>query len=129
MEFCFFLRQLSMTAYLELKAQTKQFAHYCYKMAKKLGHNRLDQEIAKQLVRCPSSTAANYRAARIAQSKSAFVAKISIVLEEADEIQFWLEFIRDEGLVNGKEMELLIQEAGELAKIFTASRGTAQNRK
>ncbi len=80
-------------------------------------------------MRSSSSTAANYRATGLAQSKAAFTAKLSIVLEEADESQFWLEFIRDEEMLKDSQLQTLIHEAEELAKIFTTSRKTAQSRK
>ncbi len=41
--------------------------------------------IADQIMRSASSVAANYRAACRARSKAEFVAKLSIVVEEADE--------------------------------------------
>jgi hypothetical protein len=41
----------------------------------------------------------------VAQSKGSFISKLSIVIEEADETYFWLEFIIDERLL-GKERVL-----------------------
>ena len=49
--------------------------------------------IADQIMRSASSVAANYRAACRARSKAEFVAKLSIVVEEADETVLWLELI------------------------------------
>ena len=43
--------------------------------------------------------AANYRAAKLGQSRASFISKISIVVEEADESEFWLEFVKDEKLL------------------------------
>jgi four helix bundle protein len=58
----------------------------------------LGNHIKNQLIRCSTSVAANYRAACLAHSKAAFIHKISIVIEEADESEFWLQFIIDEKL-------------------------------
>ena len=69
---------------------------------------------------------ANYRAACLAQSRPTFATKISIVLEEADESHFWIEFALDEGLVERDRVEPLMTEAQELVAIFAASRKTAQ---
>ena len=55
--------------------------------------------IADQLMRSASSVAANYRAACRARSRAEFVAKLSIVVEEADETILWLELIGDGGLL------------------------------
>lgn len=50
------------------------------------------KHVSSQLFRAGTSVAANYRAARRARSKKEFISKIGLVLEEADESLFWLEF-------------------------------------
>ena len=71
-----------------LKDRTKDFAHRCVKLAVSLPESYLAHHIRKQLIRCSTSVAANYRAACLAHSKAAFASKISIVIEEADESCF-----------------------------------------
>ena len=88
----------------------------------------LGKHIGGQLIRCSTSVAANYRATCLSQSNASFVAKLSIVLEEADEAAFWLEFIIDEKLLKENLVELLLKEAEELTKIFAASRKTARTK-
>jgi len=44
--------------------------------------------MGRQLLRCGTSVAANYRAVCRARSKAEFVAKIGVVVEEADETSF-----------------------------------------
>jgi len=44
-------------------------------------------------VRSAASVAANYRSSQRAKSRADFVSKTTTVLEEADETEFWLEFI------------------------------------
>lgn len=89
----------------ELKKRTKDFAHRSIKLATSLPNTYLGNHIKGQLIRSSTSIAANYRATCVAQSKAAFIAKLSIVIEEADESEFWLEFIIDEEL---KKAELVI---------------------
>lgn len=79
-----------------------------------------------QLIRSSTSVAANYRAACSGQSKASFIAKLSIVIEEADESHFWLEFILEENLISNKKMKNILKEASELTAIFIASRKTIQ---
>jgi four helix bundle protein len=57
------------------------------------------QVLGKQLLRAATSVGANYRAAGRARSKAEFVAKIGIVVEEADETIFWLECLMESGIV------------------------------
>jgi len=112
----------------DLKKRTKEFAHRCVKLSLALPEVPLGRHIRTQLIRCSTSVAANYRASCMAQSKAGFVSKLSIVVEEVDEACFWLEFIVDEKLLDGKKVAPLLNEARELTAIFVASRKTAKNR-
>ncbi len=112
----------------ELKRRTKKFAHRCVKLAMALPNTQFANHIRGQLFRCATSVASNYRAACIAQSKASFISKLSIVIEEADESYFWLEFIIDENLIKSNLVEPLLKEADELTAIFIASRKTARNK-
>jgi four helix bundle protein len=75
-----------------------------------------------------TSVAANYRAAGRARSQAEFVAKIGIVVEEADETMFWLELASDAELVKTEQTHRLLREADELLRIFVASQNTAKRR-
>lgn len=109
----------------DLKIRAKDFAHDCVKIALKLPKNKLGSHIEGQLIRCSTSVAANYRAACLGQSKKAFISKLGIVIEEADECIFWLEFLSDEKLMEFQEIESVLREAKELTSIFISSRITA----
>lgn len=109
----------------DLKERTKTFAHQIIKLMSQLPNDYLSNHIKKQLIRCATSVAANYRATCIAQSKRSFISKISIVIEEIDESHFWLEFIIDENLLPSESCKSLLNEADELTRIFISSRKTA----
>lgn len=110
-----------------LKIRTKKFAHDCVKASMLFPSNKLGLHLQGQLIRCSTSVAANYRAVCIAQTKKSFVSKLSIVIEEVDESNFWLEFVRDENLLSTTEpLKSLIKESIELTAIFISSRITAQ---
>jgi four helix bundle protein len=111
-----------------LKKRTEIFAHNCVKITGLFPSNYLANHIKSQLIRCSTSVAANYRATCIAQSKASFIAKISIVIEEIDESNFWLEFAIDENLIQRDMVELLLKESSELTAIFMASRKTASKK-
>jgi four helix bundle protein len=110
----------------DLKLRTKSFAHRCVKLSLTLPSSKLGNHIMGQLIRCGTSVAANYRATCLAHSKAAFASKISIVIEEVDESEFWLQFIIDEKLIPKKLIEPLRVEASELTSIFYFSRKTVQ---
>jgi len=70
--------------------------------------------------------AANYRAVGRARSRAEFVAKLGVVVEEADETVFWLEMLGDSGIVPANKMRKMLDEANQLMLIFSASRKTAK---
>jgi four helix bundle protein len=84
------------------------------------------QVIGRQLLRSATSVGANYRAACKAQSRAEFGAKLSIVVEEADESLYWLEISSESGLVKAERLREIIKEADELVAIATSSRKTAK---
>jgi four helix bundle protein len=84
------------------------------------------QIISRQLLRSATSVGANYRAACRAQSRAEFAAKISIVVEEADETLYWLELLKESGLIQPECLRELIKEADELVAIAVSSRKTAK---
>ena len=110
----------------DLKDRAKDFAHRCVKLALALPKTALGNHIKGQLIKCSTSVAANYRAVCIAQSKPDFISKLSIVIEEADESCFWMEFIIDERLLKKQRVLPLLQEGRELTSILVSSRKTAR---
>ena len=111
-----------------LKKRTKIFAHNCIKITSTFPNNYLANHIKGQLIRCSTSVAANYRATCMAQSKASFIAKISIVIEEVDESNFWIEFALDENLIEKNQIDFILKESRELTAIFIASRKTASKK-
>jgi len=83
--------------------------------------------ILNQVLRSATGIAANYRAAGRSRSKAEFIAKIGVVVEEADETVFWLEMLADSGIVRPEKLANLLAEATVLVAIFTASRKTARS--
>jgi four helix bundle protein len=83
--------------------------------------------IGKQVLRSSTSIAANYRAICRARSKAEFIAKIGIVVEEADETVLWLEMIIEAEILIAEFCKSLLKEANELLAIMAASQLTAKN--
>ena len=115
----------------EMLRRTKQFGYNCIDLSEYLEGSYLKNHVRSQLIRCATSVGANYRAARLAQTKASFVAKISISIEEADESAMWLELIFDKKLLDPgriKELKPLLKEANELTAIFVSSLKTVNNK-
>lgn len=72
----------------QFKNRTKALAVKIALFYDKMPKTDASRVIGRQLRRSVTSTAANYRAACIARSSKEFYAKMSIVVEEADETLF-----------------------------------------
>lgn len=83
--------------------------------------------LGKQILRSGTSVAANYRAVRRAHSRAEFIAMLGTVVEEADEIMFWLELLIESGISQKNRTIVLLREAKELLATFSASRRTAKS--
>jgi four helix bundle protein len=112
-----------------LRDQTKQFAIGIVKLVGIFPNNEESRIIGRQLMRSATSVAANYRAVCRARSKAEFIAKIGIVVEEADETVFWLEMITDLNILSPEKTGELFKEANELLAIFSASNQTVRGRR
>jgi len=80
-------------------------------------------------LRAGTAVAANYRAACRGRSRAEFIAKLGVVVEEADESVFWREVLDESGIVDHAAIKDLLEEARELLSIFAASHKTARSRK
>jgi four helix bundle protein len=111
---------------VEFKARTKKFALRILKLFQALPRNGEAQVIGKQLLRCGTSVAANYRAVCRARSRAEFIAKIGVVVEEADETVFWLDMLSEGGIVPARKLAELSREANEILAVVAASQRTAR---
>ena len=109
-----------------LKLRTKHFALRVLKLYRSLPRSEEARILGKQLLRSSTSIGANYRAACRGRSRAEFLAKLGVVLEEADETVFWLEMLSDCDIVPAKKLVSLLAEAHELSALFTASQFTAR---
>ena len=105
----------------ELQERTMLFHVDVIKLCGLFPKNAAGFETAKQLIRSAGSVGANYRAACRGKSKSDFIYKIEVVLEEADESLYWLQATKAAELIKTETLDLLIKEANELVSIFNAT--------
>jgi four helix bundle protein len=110
----------------ELKKRTKKFGLDVIKLVESLPSTQTGKVIGNQLLRSALSVGANYRSACRGRSKADSISKVGITIEEADESQHWLEMLGDAGLISSEKLIPLINEAGELVAILTASSKTAR---
>jgi four helix bundle protein len=109
----------------ELRTRTRRFALDVIALCAHLGHDDLGRLIRPQLLRAGTGVAANHRAAGHSRSRREFVARLSVVIEETDETELWLDFLETLGYGPLELVRRLRTEAVQLRAIFSASRATA----
>lgn len=110
----------------ELKQRTKEYALRIIKLVDALPKTTAGRTIGNQLIRSGTSVGANYRAVCRARSNTEFIAKLGIVIEEADESAFWLEIIIEARLLKKEQIEPLLRETKEILAIMISSSNTAR---
>jgi len=110
----------------QMRDRTKAFALAVIKFVQSLPNDKVSRVLGYQLLKSGTSTGANYRAATRAQSRAAFVAKMAIVEEEADETAYWLELLVAADIVPRSSVAGLLREADEVVAITVSSIKTAR---
>ncbi len=110
----------------EMRRRTKAFGYRIIKLFNALPKKPDAEIIGRQLLRSGTSIGANYRAACRGRSRAEFVAKLGIVIEEADETTYWLEMLADNDIVHANRLKNLLKEANELTAICVAARTTTK---
>jgi four helix bundle protein len=111
----------------QLRERVKRFAFDVIRLVKALPRSIAADGVARQLIRSGPGVCANHRAAGRARSRKEFVARLAVVVEEADESELWLEALLECELGPKTQIEPLHREARELRAIFVKSLGTAHS--
>lgn len=120
----------SKTDFVEsFKRRTKQFVIDNIRLYRTLPKTEEARIVGRQLLRSSSSVGSNYRAACRARSEAEFHAKISIVVEEADESLFWMEILTEAEITQSAQVSQLMIEAQEILKVMAKARKTVSNNK
>lgn len=106
----------------EMKMRLRTFLLNLIKECQKMQRTDESSILKKQLLRSGSSVYSNYRAACRARSKAEFFSKFSIVVEEADETEMWLEILILSEIRNNPEIISLHNESLEILKIMATAR-------
>ncbi len=112
----------------EQKLRTKLFSLSIIDLAEKLPNTITCRVIAQQIIKSGTSVGANYRAVCRARSDREFISKMNIVLEEADEVCYWLEIIEAKNWIDIETVQLNLKEANELTAMFSSALKTMNNR-
>ena len=75
---------------------------------------------SKQIYRSGTSIGANVRESRHAQSDADFLSKMSIAYKEADETDYWLNLLHDNGYIDDELFHSLSHDCDRILKILTS---------
>ena len=112
----------------QLKERFKTFAIRTATLISQLPKTNLNNVYSYQLIRCSSSSAANYRAACRGKSTADFINKLKIVEEEIDVSAFFLELLQHFNPPLKQDFEREIKESKGLLAIIVQSIKTTRLR-
>ena len=113
----------------DLEERLIDFAVRVIRLAESLPKTKVGNHIAGQLIRCGTSPAPNYGEAQSAESRSDFIHKMKVSLNELRETRVWLLIIARTDLIRPtSKLEPLINENNELISIFVTSITTAKEK-
>ena len=99
---------------------SKSFALRIIKLYNYLYNDKKEFVISKQIYRSGTSVGANVRESKHAQSDADFLSKMSIAYKEADETDFWLNLLHDNGYINESQYESLKKDMDRILKLLTS---------
>ena len=76
--------------------------------------------ISKQIYRSGTSVGANVRESKHAQSDADFLSKMSIAYKEADETDYWMNLLHDNGYLKDDQFESLNHDIQRILKVLTS---------
>jgi len=110
-----------METYNEIfRERTKKFALSIVNILSEIRFSDALTIMRKQAIRSATSVAANYRATCRARSTREKYSKICIVVEECDEIQFWLEMLHEANFISKEKFIKMHDESTELLKVMAS---------
>jgi four helix bundle protein len=105
----------------EFKARLYRWVLRLIKFIDKLPKDSVCQVMGKQLLRSGTSILANYIEADSASSKKDFINFFTHSLKSANESKVWLALLRDTDKGDREELNWLLKELIEIAKVIASS--------
>ena len=104
---------------------TRQLALRSIRLFQSLPKTEEARILGKQFLRSATSVGANYRAACRARSKAEYFSKLSICVEEADEVLYWLELIEEAGIFPSEKLESIRNDFARVLAALSKARKSA----
>lgn len=110
-----------MTANSVTVQKSRDFAVRIYKLCKYLTGEKSEIILSRQLLRSGTSIGANLSQAKCAISADDFLAKVYIAYKECSETLYWLDLLKNVGLIPTEWYESINADCEEIMKLLTAT--------
>jgi four helix bundle protein len=108
--------------------KSRTFAIRIYNLYKYLCDEKHEYTLAKQLLRSGTSIGANLTEAQYSISRKEFLAKAQISLKECAETEYWLDLLKETGLLSPNEHESMVKDCKELLRLLIATTKTLKSK-
>lgn len=122
------MQNLSSTSKGNLEQRCYAFSLAIIELADAFPNKRSAWVIGDQLLRSATSIGANIVEGRAASSRLEFKRFFEISLKSANETKYWLSLLLDSGLASPRDIDPLLQEVTELARMLGKSVLTLKSR-
>ena len=113
----------------EFKSRLYKWVLRLVKFIDSLGRGNVNEVMGKQLLRSGTSVLANYVEANSASSRKDFINFFTHSLKSANESKVWLSLLKDLDKGDKAEVDWLLKELVEIAKIIASSIITLKGKK
>ena len=110
----------------ELRERSEALAIRIVRLYQYVIREKHETILSKQLLRSGTSIGANITEAHYAQSRSDFIAKLSIALKEAAETKYWLQLLHRTDYLTNEEQQSLLNDLQPLLRLLSSSIRTAK---
>jgi len=114
------MRENPKTKIYDLEERTLEYGKRIIHLCRSLPMDVANNTISGQLMRSGTSLGANYREVNETVTKKDFSFRMRICRKEAKETVYWLQLVIEANPGLEKRVSPLLQETGELVKIFAA---------
>ena len=101
--------------------KSRKFAIRIYHLYKYLNDEKREYVLAKQLLRSGTSIGANLTEAQYSVSKKEFLVKTTISLKEAAETEYWLDLLKETGILTTAEYDSIMKDCKDILHILIAT--------
>lgn len=107
-----------MAKHYDIKERTFAFAMEIISVTNNLNGRKTAARLGNQLLRAGTSVGANVEEAVASYSREEYSYKMNIGLKEARETMYWLRLIKEANLCRAANLNELIQETDEIARVL-----------